>query len=149
MRRLAQECHNSEEEDPDAEVLGVCHRPGCVVFASGFAKTLIGCWTVTLLPQVSDPAGCQTSHPSSSKASATVLNAGELEWRVGGKTIHFVAHVVSANSGLSRPDLKAFSAPIDQLHLPSLRVTQNLASRTPRDGPLGPSSSVVKVEQRT
>ena len=78
------------------------------------------------------PAGCQTCHPSSSKASATVLNAGELEWRMGGKTIHFGAHVAAGTSGLSRPDLKAPSAQIDlqfgQLHLSSLHVTLNLAT---------------------
>ena len=28
---------------PDAEALGVCHRPGCAVPETGYAKALIGC----------------------------------------------------------------------------------------------------------
>ena len=35
----------------------VCQRPGCAVPTLKVA----GRWTVTRLPQVSDPSGCQTS----------------------------------------------------------------------------------------
>ena len=33
---------NEADDQSDAEVLGVCHRPGCAVPDTGCAKTLIG-----------------------------------------------------------------------------------------------------------
>ena len=42
-KRLALEQNEADEGDQsDAEVLGVCHRPGCAVPDTGCAKTLIG-----------------------------------------------------------------------------------------------------------
>ena len=42
-KRLTLEQNEADEGDQsDAEVLGVCHRPGCAVPDTGCAKTLIG-----------------------------------------------------------------------------------------------------------
>ena len=42
-KRLALEQNEADESDQsDAEVLGVCHRPGCAVLDTACAKTLIG-----------------------------------------------------------------------------------------------------------
>ena len=101
--------------------------------------------------------GCQTSHPSSSKASATVLNEGELEWRMGSKMIHFGAHVAAGTSVEStrsegtqcpnRPSVWPASL-VESARDTKSRESRDNSSRRLPDDPLGQSSSVVKVEQR-
>ena len=138
-RRLSRERQDSEEEQQDAEVLGVRHRPGYAVLDTSYAKTLIG--RRAMARHVAETGARSRWLPDSAHVRINGVDdrtqqsssAVELEWR-GRKLIHFVAHVVPGNSGLllSRPDLKALGAKIDlrsdQLHLSNLTVTLKLTT---------------------
>ena len=157
----------------DAEVLGVCHRPGCAVPDTGFAKTLIGQSALRRLAEVSgkEPRWLSDVRPVKFRgfdvSTQQSQGAVELEWDLVEKIIRFVAHVVPGNSGLllSRSDLRALGATIDlrndQLHLENPRTTLGL-STTPAghyeidllnrtsgtaivDSPSGTSGNTVKV----
>ena len=113
----------------DAEVFGVCHRPGCAVADTDCAKTVIGQSALKRHVEVRGREPRWLSHVRPVKfrefddSTQHSQGAVEMECDVGGKVIRFVAHVVLGNSRLllSRSDLKAVGATIDlrndQLHL--------------------------------
>ena len=124
----------------DADVIGVCHRPGSAVPDTGCAKTLIGRSALKRHVEASgkEPRWVSNVRPVRFRGfdDSTQLSQGavDLEWDLGVETISFVAHVVPGNSGLllSRFDLKALGATIDlgndQLHLDNPKVTLKLST---------------------
>ena len=125
-RRLSRECQDSEEGDQNAEVLGVCHRPGCAVPETQCAKDCASAGSSRGGHRRSLPvAGLKGCDDSTQQSHGAV----EIKRRVGRKLNRFVAPVVPGNSGLllSRPDVKGLGAKInhlnDQLHLSNLDVT--------------------------
>ena len=140
-KRLALEQTEADESDQsDAEVHGVCHRPGCAVPDTGCAKTLIGQSALKRHVEVSGREPRWLSDVRQVKFrgfdDSTLHSRGTevLEWDAGEKVIRFVAHVVIGNSGmlLSRSDLKVLGATIDlrndQTHLENPRSTVNLST---------------------
>ena len=91
-----------EDDHSYAEILGVCHRAGCAVPDTGSAKTLMVQSAPKRHVEEKSHVGFRTSAQFRGLNDCTQHSQGavELEWELGEKTIHFVAHVVPRNSGL-------------------------------------------------
>ena len=140
-KRLALEQIEADESNQsDADVHGVCHRPGCAVPDTGCAKTLIGQSALKRHVEVGgrEPRWLSDVRPVKFRGfndSTQHLQGTEvLEWDAGEKVIRFVAHVVIGNSAmlLSRSGLKVLGATIDlrndQTHLEKPRTTVKLST---------------------
>ena len=100
-KRLTLEQNEADEGDKsDAEVLGVCHRPGCAVPNMGCAKTLNCQSALKRHVEVSGREPLWLSHVRPVKfrefdeSTQHLWGAVELEWDAGEKVIRFVAHMV-------------------------------------------------------
>ena len=90
----------------DAEVLAVCHRPGCAVPDAGCARTLIGQSALRRHVEASgkEPRWLSDVRPVKFRgfddSTQHSQEAVELEFDLEETVIRFVAHVVPGNSGL-------------------------------------------------
>ena len=157
-RRLTQACQDSEmEEDPDAEVLGVCRCPGCAVPDAGCAKTLIDRLALDRHAAVAGialrwlPGVSPVQFKGLDGFAQQSEGAVELDWYVGSDMIRFLNHVIPGNIGLllSRTELSLCGNFVCERHFLPVSVVESLVAGgvvrgSVRERPTGVSRSQEK-----